>query len=149
MKHRIHILLFLLLLPVAMAAQDNLSIEKVLKGKHRKNPNTTEVKISGASLAEYHLTFYHSLTVVSDLQLMDAVAKAFAEDEKEATDKELSKVGNHIYYGFYRLKYDGVQNRFVFFKDQRYAPSDRKNSVTLIYMEGDTSLSSLKKRFKK
>ena len=80
---------------------------------------------------------------------MNAVAKAFMDDEPQAQDKEMAHAGEHLYYGFYRLKYNGETNRYVFFKDCRYAPDKKRRQVTLIYMEGEASLNYLKKMFKK
>lgn len=142
-------MLFLLLLPLALSAQRGLNIADVLDGRYKKNPNTTDIVIKGSQLAEFHLSYYHSLKVEHDAAIMDAVARAFVADEPQAQDKEVVHTGQRLYYGFYRLKYNGETNRFVFFKDLRYAPGEKRPCVTLIYMEGSASLSLLKKIFKK
>lgn len=147
MKH-IYLLLCILLLPLTLAAQRKLHIDDVLDGRYKKNANTTDIVIKGSQLAEFRLTYYHSLMVENDNAIMDAVASAFIADEEAAQDKELSHTGQRLYYGFYRLEYDGEINRYVFFKDQRYAPGAKSQCVTLIYMEGHASLSFLKKKFK-
>ena len=148
MKHP-YLLLCLLLLPITMSAQRGLHIADVLDGRYKKNVNTTDIVIKGGQLEEFHLTYYHSLTVENDNAIMDAIASAFIADEQAAQDKEVAHTGQQLYYGFYRLEYDGKTNRYVFFKDQRYAPGKKSLRVMLIYMEGYASLSFLKKKFKK
>ncbi len=149
MNRRLTLLLCLLLLPLTMSAQRGLNIAGVLDGRYKKNPNTTDIVIKGSQLAEFHLSYYHSLTVENDATIMDAVVKAFVADEAEAQDKEVAHTGQRLYYGFYRLKFNGETNRFVFFKDHRFAPGEKRPCVTLIYMEGSASLSFLKMKFKK
>ena len=79
---------------------------------------------------------------------MQEVIAAFTADESKAADKELTKVGGRLISGMYRLKYDGTTNRFLFFKDLRMT-NKKQNAVMVIYMEGDTSLKSLQRKFKK
>lgn len=148
MRHTLITLCFLLLLPAAAMAQRGLSIGTILDGRYRKNPAVTDVQIMGDRLSEYNLSYYHSLTVTDDEALMQTVCTAFLADEPKAVDKELTNVGGCLFTGIYRLTYEGT-NRFVFFKDMHHAPHGAKNAVILIYMEGDTSLKSLQKKFKK
>lgn len=148
MRHTLITLCLLLLFPVAVMAQRDLNIGTILDGRYRKNPAVTDVQIMGDRLREYDLSYYHSLTVTDDEALMQTVCAAFVADEPKAVDKELTNVGGSLFTGIYRLSYEGT-NRFVFFKDMRHAPSGTKNAVILIYMEGDTSLKALQKKFKK
>lgn len=148
MKLRIILLLLTLLLPLALSAQ-KLNIDKVLDGRYKKNPNTTDVVYRGQHLFNLPVDYYHSLTVVNDEQLMNVVVEAFLADEKMTADKEMTKVGQHLFFGFYRMKYNGETNRFILLKDMRYSPSAKKKQVTLIYMEGNCTIDQIKKMFKK
>lgn len=136
-------------IPLVAMAQKDLNVGKVLDGHYRKHPAVTDVEIMGERLRAYNLTYYHSFTVSSDAKLMNEVTAAFVADETAAVDKEITNIGGKIFTGLYRLKYDGYTNRFVFYKDMRLSPSKKQNAVILIYMEGNTSLKSLQKKFKR
>lgn len=129
-------------------AQKDLSIGRILDGHYKKNPAVTDIEVMGDRLREYGLTYYHSFTVKGDDRLILEVVAAFIADEAKAADKELTKVGGKLISGMYRLKYDGNTNRFLFFKDMR-ATTQKQNAVMVIYMEGNTSLKSLQRKFKK
>lgn len=149
MSRHFYILLCMFMMTVSVSAQRGLHIDGVLDGRYRKHPNTTDIVIRGSQLDEFRLDYYHSLTVVNDAAIMNAVASAFKADEQEAQDKEVVHVGQQLYYGFYQLRPNGETNRYVFFKDQRCASGKKAQRVTLIYMEGWASLAFLKKKFKK
>lgn len=149
MKKKILILFLIMLLPLAMSAQ-KMNIEKMLDGRYKKNPNTTDVVYRGEQMFNLPLEYYHSLTVVNDDKIMNALAEAFLADEEKVTYKELTRVGQHLYFGFYSHRPKGSDyNVFYFIKDMRYAPKDRKKQVVLIMMEGDCSIETIKKVFKK
>lgn len=149
MRNILCILFLLLALPFAARAQKELHVGSILDGHHKRNPAVTEVEIVGERLREYQLTYYHSLTVADDAQLMGEVISAFLADGENAEDKEMTNVGGQLYTGIYRLKYDGYVNRFLFCKDMRRSSSEQRNAVILIYMEGSVSLKSLQRKFKK
>lgn len=132
-------------------AQSDLSIGRVLDGRYRKHPATSDVTITGARVRDYGLVLYHSLTVEADTQIMDEVLSAFLADQDRTEAKDLSYVGAHLYYGFYQYKVtvEDMYYRYAFFKDMRYAPQAPEPKVTIIYMEGPASLQTLKKKFMK
>lgn len=148
MRHYILSLLLMLSIPIAALAQKDLNVGKILSGQYKENPAVTDVEITGDRLWDYGLTYYHSFTVNGDEELMKAVISAFYADEANAVDKELTKVGGRLCSGMYRLVYEGDTNRFLFFKDMRMA-SQKQNAVMIIYMEGNISLKSLQRKFKK
>lgn len=148
MRHFIITLFLILTIPLTAMAQKDLSIGRILDGQYKKNPAVTDVEIVGDRLREYGLTYYHSFTVKGDVKLMQEVIAAYIADESQAADKELTKVGGKLISGMYRLKYDGNTNRFLFFKDMR-AANQKQNAVMVIYMEGNISLKSLQRKFKK
>ncbi|MBQ7237969.1 MAG: hypothetical protein IJS20_04175 [Bacteroidales bacterium] len=145
------LLLLLLLQPCLLLAQTDLSIGKVLDGRYKKNPHTTDVEIFSSRLVEYNLSYYHSLTVVEDSVIMDAVSQAVMTDEATAINKEVSFVGSRMYYGFLQMRREVPgENRYVFFRDMRVAPQGaQKPMVVLIFMEGAASLNDLKKKINK
>lgn len=138
----------MLAIPLTVLAQKDLSVGRILDGHYKKNPAVTDVEITGDRLNEYGLTYYHSFTVKGSNKLMQEVVTAFLADEQNAADKELTRVGGKVVTGMYRLKYNGDTNRFLFFKDMRLT-NQRQNAVMVIYMEGDISLKSLQRKFKK
>lgn len=138
----------MLAVPLTAMAQKDLNTGRILDGQHKKNPAVTDVEIMGDRLREYGLTYYHSFTVKGDERLMQEVTAAFTADEQQAEDKELTKVGGRLSSGMYRLTYNGHTNRFLFYKDMRLA-TQKQNAVMIIYMEGETSLKSLQRKFKK
>lgn len=148
MRHFIITLFLMLAIPLTAAAQKDLSIGRILDGRYKKNQAVTDIEVVGDRLREYGLTYYHSFTVKGDDKIIQEVIAAFIADEAKAADKELTKVGGKLISGMYRLKYDGNTNRFLFFKDMRRA-NQKQNVVMVIYMEGDTSLKSLQRKFKK
>lgn len=148
MRHFIITLFLILTIPLTAMGQKDLSIGRILDGHYKKNLAVTDIEVMGDRLREYGLTYYHSFTVKGDVKLMQEVIAAFVADESKAADKELTKVGGKLISGMYRLKYDGNTNRFLFFKDMR-AAIQKQNAVMVIYMEGDTSLKSLQRKFKR
>lgn len=138
----------MLSVPLAAIAQKDLNTGRILDGHYKKNPAVTDVEIMGDRLREYGLTYYHSFTVRGDEKLMQEVVTAFLADESKAEDKELTKVGGRLSSGMFRLTYNGETNRFLFYKDMRLA-TQKQNAVMIIYMEGNTSLKSLQRKFKK
>lgn len=149
MRKLIYTLLLAFIMPLMVMAQKDLHIGKILDGHYKKHPAVTDVEIMGERLHEYGLTYYHSFSVNGDQKLMKEVVTAFAADEPKAVDKETTNIGGRIYTGLYRLEFLGDVNRFVFYKDMRLSPTKKQNSVLIIYMEGNTSLKSLQKKFKK
>lgn len=147
MRHIITLFL-MLAIPLTVLAQKDLSVGRILDGHYKKNPAVTDVEITGDRLNEYGLTYYHSFTVKGSNKLMQEVVTAFLADEQNAADKELTRVGGKVVTGMYRLKYNGDSNRFLFFKDMRLT-NQRQNAVMVIYMEGNISLKSLQRKFKK
>lgn len=147
MRHIITLFL-MLAIPLTVPAQKDLSVGRILDGHYKKNPAVTDVEITGDRLNEYGLTYYHSFTVKGSNKLMQEVVTAFLADEQNAADKELTRVGGKVVTGMYRLKYNGDTNRFLFFKDMRLT-NQKQNAVMVIYMEGDISLKSLQRKFKK
>lgn len=154
MKHFV-LTLLLLLLPLSLAAQYDLSISKVLNGSYRKNRHTTNVEITRERLLEYHLDYYHSLTATDDAEIMDAIAAAVMADEPQAIEKDFSTIGAKLYYGFFQMKDDlpctsssgPPVHRYIFFRDMRQSPDHPAPTVTLIYMEGNATLDFLKRKF--
>lgn len=154
MKH-ILLTLMLLLLPLSLAAQYDLAISKVLDGRYRKNKHTTNIEITSERLMEYHLDYYHSLTVNDENEIMDAIAAAVMADEPQAIEKDFSTIGAKLYYGFFQMKDNlpctssagPLVHRYIFFRDMRLSPDDPAPTVTLIYMEGNATLDFLKRKF--
>ena len=148
MRKFLYLLLLVCFIPIAAMAQKDLQVGRILDGHYKKNPAVTEVEIMGERLREYGLTYYHSFTVKGDQKIMEEVRAAFLADEPKAVDKDVTNVGGRLSTGMYRLEFDGVVNRFLFFKDMRLSPSKKQNAVMVIYMEGNITLKTLQRIFK-
>lgn len=58
-------------------------------------------------------------------------------DAQTAVDKEVGKVGNRLYYGFYCFPAQDDNYRYLFYRNAAVAPgSGKKMEVTVVYMEG-------------
>lgn len=136
-----------LMISLGAFAQKDLDIGKFLDGRYKGNANATEVTIKGKRLKEFKLTLYHSVTIINDDAVMDSIAAAFKATLEEAESENISYTGSNLFYGFCELRKDDTTkpNRFVFFKDMRYATDRKEDKVTLIYMEGSASIEYLKK----
>lgn len=145
------LLTLLLLLPVTMVAQERLSVSELFGKRFRDNVHVTEVKITSQErLMSYRLQYYHSLSVIDDVAVMDEVAEAFGKDlEAYAIEQEVSRVGNQIYSAFCQLPDDKRTgyHRYLFFKDMRLAQTDSQPKVMLIYMIGQADIPFLRSKF--
>lgn len=151
MKIRNLLLTLLLLLPMALAAQQRLSVSELFNKRFRDNVHVTEVKISNQErLMTYRLQYYHSLVVTEDIAVMDEVAEAFRKDlEAYAIEQEVTRVGDLLYSAFCQLPDDKRTGYhcYLFFKDMRLASTDSQPKVTLIYMVGQADIPFLRSKF--
>lgn len=139
----------MLLLCVPAVAQKGMAVEKVFDGRYRNNVNAVEVIVKGRKLKSYGLTVFHSLTLTDLPEDAKNIAAMVMADGKKAADKEVGLVHGKLYYGFYlfRNKGEGAPCRYLFFRDSSVRNAANKE-MTVVYMEGSSSISELKKMFK-
>lgn len=130
-------------------AQSGLNINSLFDGRFKKDPNATELIVTGSSAREINLKVYHSLKVTQKSH-QNLIESLVVKDGVKAVDKEVEYRNGQLYYGFYCLpasKYG--DNRYMFFLNQNLAHKAPKNVVTLIYMEGKATPEQIKKLIRK
>ena len=110
----------------------------------------TEIIVTGNKAQEIGLNTYHSLSV-SDKSRSERenIEKLVSKDATQAIDKEVEYRSGQLYYGFYTLKPNQKNKRYIFYLNQNLAHKSPKNVVTVIYMEGKKSPEEVKKLIRK
>jgi len=129
-----------------MAAQDGLHINGIFNGPYRNRKDATEVLLKGARLRPYRLTYFRSLSFLPSAAELADLERRVKTDANRAVDRESATKGGHLYYGIFQLAPAGKHRRFIFFRNNGLSRNGKKG-VTLIYMEGNTTLKDLKKDF--
>lgn len=145
---RTTIIIMTCLLTMAAMAQDGLNIDRLFDGRFKKATGATEIIVTGRQANEIGLTVYHSLSV-TDKGQAELIESMVVKDGVQAIDKEVEYRNGQLYYGFYTMKPNKRQNRYIFFLNQNLARKSPKNAVTLIYMEGSADSGNIKKLIRK
>ncbi len=148
MKQITIIILTCLLTSIAAMAQNGLNINRLFDGRYKKAAGATEIIVTGAQAREIGLTVYHSLSV-TDKSQAEFVEKLVVKDGAQAVDKEVEYRNGQLYYGFYTMKKNKRDNRYIFYLNQNLARKSPQNIVTLIYMEGLANQDEIKKLIRK
>ena len=148
MKRITIIILTCLLTATAAMAQKGLNINRLFDGRFKKATGATEIIVTGYQAREIGLTVYHSLSV-TDKGQAELVEGLVVKDGSQAVDKEVEYRNGQLYYGFYTLKKNKGENRYIFYLNQNLARKSPKAVVTLIYMEGSANSEQIKKLIRK
>ena len=148
MKRITIIILTCLLTFMAAMAQSGLNINRLFDGRYKKSAGATEIIVTGVQAREIGLTVYHSVSVTDKTQA-EIIENLVVKDGIQAIDKEVEYRNGQLYYGFYTLKKNKRDNRYIFYLNQNLARKSPKNTVTLIYMEGEASAEKIKKLIRK
>ena len=157
MKRYLLITMLLALGCCLASAQKNLHIAPLFKSSGPYSNGAKEVWVEGRELKAYKLTLYRSLTY----ERTDAADNHFDQltadietwvkaDSHDAYSKEMGNLGGHLYYAFLALPPEQSKSacRYIIYRNASLREGG-KQEVTIIYMEGNTSISELKKMFKK
>lgn len=148
MMRRVILLVIVAALTVPeLKAQEGLSISRLFDGRYKKETNAVEVLVKGKKLEPYKLTLFRSLTVKDAPEEFEQIEKLVTADAQQALDKETGMIGGKLYYGFYHLPPKNDQYRYLFFRNSSLRKVEA-NEVTVVYMEGHTTLEELKNMFK-
>ena len=148
MKRTTIIILACLLTSMAAMAQKGLNINRLFDGRFKKSTGATEIIVTGYQAREIGLVIYHSLSV-TDKNQAELVESLVVKDGVQAVDKEVEFRNGQLYYGFYTMKKNKSDNRYIFYLNQNLARKSPKNVVTLIYMEGPADSERIKKLIRK
>lgn len=147
MIKRILIFTLLVILVLSVSAQEGLKINQLFGSRYRNNRQAVEVMVKGKVLKEYNLSLFRSLILKNIAEEVKDIEVLVEIDTKDAIEKETGRIGGNLYFGFYQLDKKDGENRYIFFRNNHL----RKNlepEVTIVYMEGNTTLKELKKLFK-
>lgn len=151
------IIMACLLTTIVSMAQEGLNINKLfdkdLKAKEWvtiERHGVTEILVNGNKAKEMGLSIYHSLSVAQGTKSQwEPIEKLVEKDAAQALDKDVEYRNGQLYYGFYTLKPNKRNKRYIFYLNQNLARKSPKNVVTVIYMEGKKSPEEVKKLIRK
>jgi len=151
MKKILIITTLLLLLPVWARSQDGLHSQAVFDGKIIPKDRLIETLVTGDHLKEYNLDLFHSVRLEVDEAEYQSIAALVQEDAKNAISKEMDIVHGHLSYALLVFPSKDPDKRFLGFnagyKSGQDNEADRTVSVTIVYLEGNTTVTDLKKNF--
>ena len=157
MKRTVIILLTCLLTAISSMAQEGLNINKLFDKNlitedwvTRELNGVTEIIVTGKKAKEMGLSTYHSVSLKHGAkQEWESFEKLVVKDGATAIDKDVEYRNGQLYYGFYTLKPNKRNKRYIFYLNQNLAHKSPKNIVTVIYMEGKKSPEEVKKLIRK
>lgn len=131
-------LIILLLTAVGTAhAQQGLQIASVFQ-KYGKQKGVTMVELSKEMLDTYQMTLYKSIVFKDVEEALPTIIRCLETDKKKARKVKEVVAGGQIQSGYYQLpQLKEDINRFILFK------TGKKNSATLIYIEGELEADDL------
>jgi len=144
------ILIFLLFVLISLwkaAAQDGLTISPLFDGRYNNNSNAVEVLVKGKKLAKYNLSLFRSLTLKNSPDQYRQIENMVMTDGAKAVNKETGKIGSRLFYGFFQLPSKDGKNRYLFYRNNSLS-RNKSDEITLVYMEGNTTIDELKNMFK-
>ena len=157
MKRSLFIILTCLLTYMAAMAQQGLNINRLFNEDLKTDEwvtqelnGKTEIIVTGKKAREMGLSIYHSISLNNgkkqDRENIEALVK---KDGAQAIDKDVEFRNGQLYYGFYTLKPNKNNKRYIFYLNQNLSRKSPRNVVTVIYMEGKKSPEEVKKLIRK
>lgn len=146
MEKKLILFTLLLLLPLAAMSQDRLRSSAVFDGKVVPKDRMVETIVKGDYLKDYGLSMFRSVRIdVDDIEL-ERISSLILADSADALSKETEIAHNHLRYALIALPSDQSCKSFLCFQSK---PSSNglDTSVIVVYMEGDTTLTELKRLF--
>jgi hypothetical protein len=146
MKKTLIFLALLVMLPLAARSQDRLRSSAVFDGKIVSKDRMVETLVKGEYLKDYDLTLFRSVRMdVNDADL-ESISALILTDAADAVSKETEVDHNHLKYALIALEPDTDCRCFLCFQSKPSA-NEGFTSVIVVYMEGDTTLTNLRKMF--
>ena len=157
MKRITTIMIVCLLFATAATAQEGLNINRLFNKDLKTDEwvtqelnGKTEIIVTGKKAKEMGLSIYHSLSLSNSTKTeRDNIVNLLAKDAAQALDKDVEYRNGQLYYGFYTLRPNKKNKRYIFYLNQNLARKSPKNVVTIIYMEGKKSPEEVKKLIRK
>lgn len=157
MKQTIFIIMTCLMTGFAATAQQGLNINSLFNENlitkewvTQELNGKTEIIVTGKKAQEMGLNTYHSISLNNaKKQDVSSIVELVIKDGAQAIDKDVEYRNGQLYYGFYTLKPNKRNKRYIFYLNQNLARKSPKNVVTVIYMEGKKSPDEVKKLIRK
>ncbi|EOA55455.1 hypothetical protein HMPREF1214_03799 [Bacteroides sp. HPS0048] len=136
------IILLLAAFPASIKAQEDLHSASVFQ-KYGKQKGVTMVELSRDMLDSYRIDLYRSLVFKDVTEALPYILDCLEKDQKEGTMKKIQEIieDGKLQTAYYQLtqvkKGKEKLNRFLLFK------IGKKNSATLIYIEGNLNSDEL------
>ena len=144
--------MMLLGISLCASAQKGLCINEVFEGKLIEKQRMGEALVKGENIAAYNLKVLHTVKFGANDEERAKVDKLFTEDMKERisdddSNMEFESRDGFIYYAIVQLtdNKEGTHRYICYQCKERYS----HYYITLVYMEGEASLSDLRNTFKK
>lgn len=144
MKQMLIIMMFAV--PTLAFGQKGMNINRLFDGRYRGNKHVTETLVKGKKMEAFDLDCYHSLAI-ADASQVSEVERLVLEDAKKADQKEVSCIGQKLYYGFYCFNGNTIHPfRYIFYLNKMLKGG---KEVVLIYMDGSANMQQVRKMLKK
>jgi len=140
------LLTFLLLLPFVAWSQDRLRSNAVFDGRIVPKARMVETIVKGEYLKDYDLSLFRSVRMDVDDADLERISTLVLSDAADAVSKETEIEHNRLRYALIALEPDPGSRCFLCFQSRPSAEEDMI-SVVVVYMEGDTTLTNLKRMF--
>ncbi|MBO6045200.1 MAG: hypothetical protein J6P69_05050 [Bacteroidales bacterium] len=146
MEKKLILFTLLLLLPLAAMSQDRLRSSAVFEGKVVPKDRMVETIVKGDYLKDYGLSLFRSVRMDVDDEDLGSISALILEDASDAASKGTEIDHNRLSYALIAFEPDSDGRYFLCFQSK---PSSEEGttSVIVVYMEGDTTLTNLKKMF--
>ena len=157
MKRIVIIVMACLVASSAAMAQAGLNINRLFNEDLKTDEwvtqelnGKTEIIVTGNKAREMGLSTYHSVSINYGKKAeKETIEKLVLKDGAQALDKDVEYRNGQLYYGFFTLKPNKRNKRYIFYLNQNLAKKSPRNIVTVIYMEGKKSPEEVKKLIRK
>ncbi len=146
MEKKLIIFTLLLLLPLAAMSQDRLRSSAVFDGKVVPKDRMVETIVKGVYLKDYGLSMFRSVRMDVDDKDLGSISALILEDASDAASKETEIDHNRLSYALIAFEPHSGSRYFLCFQSKPSA-EEGTTSVIVVYMEGDTTLTNLRKMF--
>lgn len=148
---RILMIGILLLSTLCSRAQEGLHVKEVFEGNVIGREQLKETYIKGEMLATYKLSLLRTVKFTANEETRRKVEHLFEKDiedilKSNSQNCELERRNNHLYYAIVQLSDVNARHRYLCFQGNK---SGEQTHITLVYMEGNATLSDLKRTLKK
>lgn len=135
----------LMLLPAM--AQSGLHSDRFFREMKALNKEGSQVsEISGDILKDYHLNYYHGLTLPYDKSTHKYAVSLIEQDARQAQDVEKSYRNGNLSFCMLSFEGKGNTNRYLIFYSN---PTSKKPVLTLVYAEGKASGDDIRRMLKR